>query len=515
MKRWLSIVLLISMLASYGCAPRQPNDPALTNQLVQSTPLASSQPSPSPPSSPSPTEQWDANSELITDGSLETILPTDVYDEIFLSDMQNIDNGQVTRFLDEIYASFRDMLINDDTRMDMDISFVGPTKIRAGKDNSYYALYDFFCFNRTDWDRHSTKGTVTVMLVNSKWELDSWDITGSDYTSPYIHIDFGEFVLQPGQFIETEDVLNAIPSDSEYWLQFTRDYYRENRPVVYEKDDVTLVKIGDIEYSILESDLSGYKWVVQDMLLSGSAIEKWFYYHLKRDYKLKSAMGKDDVIDALGQPLIEGKDYLLYQVCYPATSLMLNKKVGIHTANGSGYIQGLLQENYLYCYFDENGLSAVKFTISRDHRIAKGLFPDLDVYVYVLSKDPFYIMQWKKPNYYNKDRNAESVISPVGRMLVGYRSNDQYRLLWDSDRADGSLAQDYAYNGLKCGDYSEDGNTDMLIKTNDNTCATFFMYFDGIYNVKANESFMPILYDLTKPVSPKTLNEALRHWDVP
>ena len=226
-------------------------------------------------------------------------------------------------------------------------------------------------------------------------------------------------------------------------------------------------------------------------------------------------MGKDRVKAVLGQPLIEGNDYLLYQVCYPATFLMLNEKVGVQTAWSSGRTSSLLQENYLYCFFDKNGLSSIKFTISRDHRIVKGTSPTSDIFVYVLSKEPFYTMQWKRANYYNENKNAESIVSPVGRMLIGRGFNERDHLLWDSYNIDGALAQDYAYNGLKCGKYSEDDNVDLLLKTSDSNCATFYMYFDNIYNVKTTERLTPVFYDFTKPIVPEALNDALRHWDIP
>lgn len=285
--------------------------------------------------------------------------------------------------------------------------------------------------------------------------------------------------------------------------------------MIHNKDGVTSIEIGEVEYSAYKSDLPDYKWVLQDMTLSANAIEKWFYYHLKEDYKLKSAMGKDRVKAVLGQPLIEGNDYLLYQVCYPATFLMLNEKVGVQTAWSSGRTSSLLQENYLYCFFDKNGLSSIKFTISRDHRIVKGTSPTSDIFVYVLSKEPFYTMQWKRANYYNENKNAESIVSPVGRMLIGCGFNERDHLLWDSYNIDGALAQDYAYNGLKCGKYSEDDNVDLLLKTSDSNCATFYMYFDNIYNVKTTELFTPVFYDFTKPIVPEALNDALRHWDIP
>lgn len=83
-------------------------------------------------------------------------------------------------------------------------------------------------------------------------------------------------------------------------------------------------------------------------------------HHLKEDYKLNRNGEKDRVKAVLGQPLIEGNDYLLYQVCHPATFLMLNEKVGVQIAWSSGRTSSLLQENYLYCFFDKNGLSSIK-----------------------------------------------------------------------------------------------------------------------------------------------------------
>ena len=446
----------------------------------------------------------------------EDMLPTDVYDELFLSGTYSLENDKLTRFLDDIFTSLHNVQAPNSMRMDMDICFSGPTRTEYKDNLVRYATYDFYCYDRTELrDRTCAKGNITIELTNSKWVLDSWEVSRTEYLSPYIYIDFSQLFLQPGQFIEDEDILSVIPDTSKRWQQITSDYYRENAPVIHNKDGVTSIEIGEVEYSAYKSDLPDYKWVLQDMTLSANAIEKWFYYHLKEDYKLKSAMGKDRVKAVLGQPLIEGNDYLLYQVCYPATFLMLNEKVGVQTAWSSGRTSSLLQENYLYCFFDKNGLSSIKFTISRDHRIVKGTSPTSDIFVYVLSKEPFYTMQWKRANYYNENKNAESIVSPVGRMLIGRGFNERDHLLWDSYNIDGALAQDYAYNGLKCGKYSEYDNVDLLLKTSDSNCATFYMYFDNIYNVKTTERLTPVFYDFTKPIVPEALNDALRHWDIP
>lgn len=63
-------------------------------------------------------------------------------------------------------------------------------------------------------DRTCAKGNITIELTNSKWVLDSWEVSRTEYLSPYIYIDFSQLFLQPGQFIEDEDILSVIPDTS-------------------------------------------------------------------------------------------------------------------------------------------------------------------------------------------------------------------------------------------------------------------------------------------------------------
>ena len=97
----------------------------------------------------------------------EDMLPTDVYDELFLSGTYSLENDKLTRFLDDIFTSLHNVQAPNSMRMDMDICFSGPTRTEYKDNLVRYATYDFYCYDRTELrDRTCAKGNITIELTN-------------------------------------------------------------------------------------------------------------------------------------------------------------------------------------------------------------------------------------------------------------------------------------------------------------------------------------------------------------